>query len=154
MLRYLEHNPAQYVKRLKEEEQHIQVISDEAIRKLLEVSSPKFRQIITIFILTGMRLGEFLHLRWSDVDFRHKQLIIQNREDWKTKSRKPRVIPMHPTVEKILKNLPRDGEYVFSTNSGKTLGSYIRTVCRKGRYPRQFQDVPLNLCVKPRDERS
>ncbi len=33
---------------------------------------------------------------------------------------------MHPTVEKILKDLPRDGEYVFSTNSGKTLGSYIR----------------------------
>lgn len=122
----LNHNPAQYVKRLKEEEHHIQVLSDEAIKKLLEAASPKFRQIITIFILTGIRLGEFLHLRWADIDFRRKQIIIQNREDWQTKNRKPRVIPMHPTVENILKDLPKDGEYVFSTNSGMTLKSYIR----------------------------
>lgn len=125
MLGYLDHNPAQYIKRLKEEDHQIQFLSDEAVKKLLEASSPRFRKIITVFLLTGMRLGEFLNLRWADVDFRHKQIIIQNREGWTTKNKKPRVIPMHPVVEKILKELPQDGKYVFETESGKTLKSYI-----------------------------
>lgn len=125
MLGHLTHNPAQYIKRLKEEEHQIQFLSDEAVKKLLEAASPKFRQIITVFLLTGMRLGEFLELRWADVDFRHKQIIIQNREGWTTKNKKPRVIPMHPVIEKILKELPQNGKYVFESESGKTLRSYI-----------------------------
>lgn len=125
MLGHLTHNPAQYIKRLKEEEHQIQFLSDEAVKKLLEASSPRFRQIVTIFLLTGMRLGEFLELRWADVDFRHKQIIIQNREGWTTKNKKPRVIPMHPVVETILKELPQGGKYVFESESGKTLRSYI-----------------------------
>src|SRR3989338_1774184 len=125
MLGHLAHNPAQYIKRLKEEEHQIQFLSDEAVKKLLAAASPKFRQIIVVFLLTGMRLGEFLELRSADIDFRRKQIIIQNKEGWTTKNKKPRVIPMHSVVERILQGLPKDGKYVFPSESGNTLRSYI-----------------------------
>lgn len=32
---------------------------------------------------------------------------------------------MHPVIEKILRESPQDGKYVFETESGKTLKSYI-----------------------------
>ncbi len=59
-------------------------------------------------------------------NFRRNQIIIQNRPDWTTKSRKPRVIPMHPATHEILSSLSKDHEYVFSTREGETIDSYIR----------------------------
>ncbi|OGW81011.1 MAG: hypothetical protein A3G33_01390 [Omnitrophica bacterium RIFCSPLOWO2_12_FULL_44_17] len=125
-LGYLNRHPAQFVKKFKEDQKQIQFLSDEEIKKLLAVCSPKMKQIVTIFLTTGMRLGELTHLRWKDVDFRHKQIIIQNRPDWTTKSHKPRVIPMHPVTFAILSSLPKDYDYVFPTRDGATIDSYIR----------------------------
>lgn len=136
-LGYIDRNPAQFVKRLKVEEQHPRHLSDVEVRKLLEACSPKFKQIVTIFLLTGMRLGELCHLRWADVDLRHKQIIIQNRPDWTTKNFKPRVIPMHPTAEEILMSLPKNHEYVFPTSEGRPIESYIRQEI--GRYARKAE---------------
>ena len=127
-LGYLEKNPAQFVKKLKEDQRQIKHLGDEEVKKLLKVCSPRVRQIVTVFLLTGMRLGELAHLRWKDVDFRHNLIHIQNQPDWTTKSHRPRVVPMHPTVKQILEALPQDKpqEYVFETESGKTIESYIR----------------------------
>ena len=127
-MNYLEKNPAQFVKKLKEEQLQIKHLSDEEVKKLLEVCSPRVKQIVTLFLLTGMRLGELAHLRWKDVDFRHNLIHIQNQPDWTTKSYKPRVLPIHPTARQILESLPRNKsqEYIFATESGKTIESYIR----------------------------
>jgi integrase len=127
-LGYLEKNPAQFVKKLKEEQTQIKHLSDDEAKKLLKVCSPRVKQIVTLFLLTGMRLGELAHLRWKDVDFRHNLIHIQNQPDWTTKSYKPRVIPMHPVARKILEELAQKKPqgYVFQTVSGKTIESYIR----------------------------
>lgn len=125
-LNYLEKNPAQLVKRLKEDQKQIEILSDEELKKLLKACSPRVREIVTVFVLTGMRMGELCHLRWKDVDFRHNQIVIQNRPDWTTKSYKPRVIPMHSVVKEILSSLPKEHDYVFITKTGKPIESYIR----------------------------
>ncbi len=127
-LGYLEKNPAQFVKKLKEEQRQIKLLSDEEVKKLLKACSPRVQQIVTVFLLTGMRLGELAHLRWKDIDFRHNLIHIQNQPDWTTKSLRPRVVPMHSTVKQILESLPRNKpqEYIFKTESGRTIESYIR----------------------------
>lgn len=125
-LGYLDRNPAQFVKKLKEEQLQIKYLNDEDIKKLLAVCSPRVKQMVTIFLHTGMRLGELAHLRWEDLDYRHNLIHIQNQEGWTTKNRKPRVIPMHPTIREIFKVLPNGHKYIFATNSGKTVESYIR----------------------------
>lgn len=127
-LGYLEKNPAQFVKKLKEEQLSIKHLNAEEIRKLMEVCTPKMKEVITIFLLTGMRLGELTHLRWQDIDFQRKMLHVQNQPDWTTKSYKSRVIPMHPAVEHILNTLPHKANqtYVFESRTGKTIEHYIR----------------------------
>ncbi|HNX69627.1 MAG TPA: tyrosine-type recombinase/integrase [Candidatus Omnitrophota bacterium] len=127
-LGYLEKNPAQFVKKLKEEQTQIKHLGDDEVKKLLKVCSPRVKQIVTLFLLTGMRLGELAHLRWKDVDFRHNLIHIQNQPDWTTKSYKPRVIPVHPVARKMLEELSQKKlqGYVFQTSSGKTIESYIR----------------------------
>ena len=127
-LEYIDKNPARHVKRIKEKKQEIKHLSDAEVKKLLKVCSPRVRNMVTIFILTGLRLGELAHLRWKDVDFRHGLVHVQNQENWSTKNYKPRVIPMHEAAVKIFKSLPKkgSGEYVFATKSGKTVESYIR----------------------------
>lgn len=127
-LGYLERSPARFVKKLKEEQHRIKHLSDAEVRRLLEVCSPRVRKIVTLFLLTGMRLGELAHLRWIDIDFEHKAIQIQNQPDWTTKSYRPRLIPMHPVAEQILKSLPRtEGQtYVIPSKSGRPMESYIR----------------------------
>lgn len=127
-LGYLEKNPGRLIKKLKEEQHRIKHLSETEVRKLLEVCSPRVRKIVTLFLLTGMRLGELAHLRWIDVDFAHKVINVQNQPDWTTKSYRPRLIPMHPVAEQILKSLPRsEGQtYVIPSRSGRPMESYIR----------------------------
>lgn len=127
-LGYIDKNPAQFVKRIKEKQLQIKHLSDAEVKKLLKVCSPRVRNMVTVFLLTGMRLGELAHLRWKDVDFRHGLIHVQNQENWSTKNYKPRVIPMHPTALKIFNSMPKGGSdsYIFATKSGKTIESYIR----------------------------
>lgn len=55
-LGFIERNPGQFIKKLKEEQQQIKFLGDEEIRSLLEASSPRVRQIITVFLHTGLRI--------------------------------------------------------------------------------------------------
>lgn len=127
-LGYLERHPAQYVKRLKEKQRQIKYLSDIEVKKLLRVCSPRVGRMVTVFLLTGLRLGELAHLRWKDVDFRHNAIHVQNQENWSTKNYKPRVIPMHPAVLRIFQTLTagKPDSYIFGTKSGKTVESYLR----------------------------
>lgn len=125
-LGFIERNPAQFVKKLKEEQQQIKFLGDEEIRKLLDAASPRVRQMITVFLHTGMRLGELAHLRWQDVDFRHNLIHIRNQPDWNTKNHKPRVLPMHEIVRDVFIGLPKGHEYIFATKTGRPVESYIR----------------------------
>lgn len=127
-MNHLEKNPAQFVKKLKEEQRQIKYLSDIELKRLLEACSPRVKQIVTVFALTGMRLGELAHLRWKDIDFRHNLIHIQNQPNWTTKSYKPRVIPMHQLVREIFESLERGkpDEYIFETRNGKPIDSYLR----------------------------
>lgn len=62
---------------------------------------------------TGLRKGELLGLRWSDVNFEAEQILIRE-----TKSGKPRMIPMNRRARWLLKKLAARSplsEWVFQT---------------------------------------
>jgi integrase len=136
-------NPAAFVKTYREDERAIHHLSDVEIKALLKAAPEDLHQIITIFLLTGLRYGELCNLRWKDVDFRHKQIIVQPRQDWKPKSLKKRIIPMHPTVEKILQSIPQRSELVFPDDEGKNAELGLRN-----RIYRVFESAKVDGNVK------
>ena len=114
----LSKNPAAFIKTYREDENAIHHLSDKEVKAVLGTAPEDLQKIIMVFLLTGLRYGELCYLRWADVDFRHKQIIIQPRQDWKPKSLKKRMIPMHPTVEKILRSVPQKNALVFPDEQG------------------------------------
>jgi len=71
--------------------------------------SPCRADFLDLFLLlaeTGLRCGEALHLRWSDLSFGHEEggyLKVQPWGDWKPKTRKSvRTIPLSPAVHEML----------------------------------------------------
>lgn len=71
---------------------------------------------------TGARRGEILKLKWRDVDFDLNVLTFRI-----TKLKDDRQVVMSPRLRKLIENLPRNSEYVFSRNGGEKLHCSIVT---------------------------
>lgn len=52
------------------------------------------RDIILVAVGTGLRRGELVNLRWQDVDLGERRLHVRHRDDFQTKGRKERTIPL------------------------------------------------------------
>lgn len=55
------------------------VLTPEQVPTLLKVLREPYRGMVTIAILTGLRVGEILGLRWMDVDLATEQIQIRQR---------------------------------------------------------------------------
>lgn len=78
------------------------------IDRFLSVCDERMRLIATVGLNTGMRLGELLSLRWTQVDF-HNRIITAEE----SKSSTYRKIQMNELVVMGLKSAKNDHEYVF-----------------------------------------
>lgn len=77
-----------------------------------------FRELVQVAVLTGLRRGELLNLRWSDVDLPGRLLTVETNPTWKTKNGRRRVIPLNETAALVLKSRfgKSASEYVFTLN--------------------------------------
>jgi len=134
--RYIDHNPVREAERPRNkgefEKPTIKVLSPSDINILLEsVSSPKFRMLFMLAIMSGARQGELFGLKWTDVDWFNKQIRIQrtyNFDTWykpksKTSNRK---IDIGPSVMRELKAWklacpPNALDLIFPNEVGKPL---------------------------------
>lgn len=103
---------------------------DEALNLLKECKKmyPDFYPILATQIFTGMREGELLAMKWSDIDFKNGKLKVQRqytqgelKETLKTSS-SYRTIDICPTLIRILKEYRvqrgKISEYVFTNSKG------------------------------------
>lgn len=79
---YINYNPFDYgLKRPKGKptKSKARIIADEDLKRLLKVvqKNPRFRVIVPLLLLTGMRIGELLGLFWTDIDFDNKIIHVQ-----------------------------------------------------------------------------
>jgi integrase len=77
----------------------------------------RFRQVLLFLRLTGCRPGEAARLEWDDIDLGNAVIVLR-RHKTNRKTKKPRVIPLHPTVLKlliVLRRLGQSGPRVFLT---------------------------------------
>jgi integrase len=99
------------------------VLTAEQARRLLWVLKEPCRTMVLVGILTGLRVGEILGLRWQDVDFDLKELRVEQavyRGDVgspKTKGSR-RTLPLPEPVLEALLGFRGKGELVFCTTEG------------------------------------
>jgi integrase len=81
--RYIDYNPVRDAERPKatgkiEIKADMQVLPPEQIKTLLEAEpDQKYKTLFLMAVMTGMRQGELLGLKWSDIDFEKKQTHVQ-----------------------------------------------------------------------------
>src|SRR6202035_86931 len=104
----IEKNPAHGIRiREGDTKKEWRFYSPAQIRMLLAVLTEPCRTVVSIAVLTGMRIGEILGLRWKRVDLLRDMIeiaeIFSSGEfgSPKTKSSR-RVIPMSPALRTIL----------------------------------------------------
>lgn len=123
-------NPAANIKLMKTEEDTVQPLTEEEIRKLLDSLDTNyyhyFRDYILILLMldTGMRLNEACSLEVKEVDLVARQIVLPAS---KNKNRKTRVLPLSTETNRLLLQLITENkgyfntEYVFVTNTGDKL---------------------------------
>jgi integrase len=66
---------------------------------ILEATGERWlKDVIVVGLLTGMRRGELLNLRWTDVDSERGLVKVHSGRSFRTKNRKSRVIQMNQVV--------------------------------------------------------
>lgn len=142
----VDRNPVRGVKFFKVDNVMQRILSDEEIKALLNACNGHTRDIVTIALHTGMRLGEILGLTWEHVNLAQGYMTLV-----KTKSGKQRQVPINETIRKVLNGRKRDGILVFD-NGGKTFGSvktgFLNAVRRSGIRKCRFHDLRHTVATR------
>lgn len=105
---WLEDSPMRKVTKPTEAKGRDRLLRLDEKDRLLEAckrsSSPYLYPIVSLALLTGMRYGEIVKLRWEDIDFEHRRITLHQ-----TKNGENRVLPLTPSVEAVFMGL-RDTE--------------------------------------------
>jgi integrase len=115
-------------------------------------------ELVRVAAYTGLRRGELVALRWRDVDFERRKLVVRRAvsggvETSSTKSRRAREVPLADQAAGALARLSQRGDftnaddYVFCNRLGRRLdGSAVRRRVERAREaaglrPLRFHDL-------------
>lgn len=128
----VEINPVLKVKKFREPASRERILTGDEARRLLNAASPELRPLLITALGTGLRRGEILGLKFTELDFVRGSILISH-----SKSGKPRKVPMSGTVAAALGAVPRRGEYVFhNPKTGrpiKDVKTAFRAACRRAK---------------------
>ncbi len=85
-------------------------MSEIELQTILKNTQEDFlKDLFFIAFYTGMRLGEPVNMKWCWIDMKQNQITVKCSEEFTTKSKKERIIPMNQSlknlfVKKISKN--------------------------------------------------
>lgn len=125
----IDRNPCARIRKVKEPEKEITVLSVDDMKRLLAAPNQKtyagFRDyvIINVLIDSFCRINEVLTLKKSDINFAQDSIYI---DEVIAKSRRGRTVPLQRRTMRLLQELIKEcgeftSEYVFLTNYGGPL---------------------------------
>ncbi len=151
--RMLQSNPSDAVKPPRPDRKEMATLSEDEVRRLLAATSDMRDHGLWVFLVTtGVRLGEALALRWSDVDFKEGRATIRRAvqrhrgaglvfvEPKSARSR--RTVPIPPETLRVLENqrlanesdrhkaaaLWQENDMVFPTPVGRPRDTAYRSI--------------------------
>jgi integrase len=129
---YIEANPVRMTRLPRRRRMHAKVVLTPAQLRLLVAKLPEpSRSLVVLLMLTGLRIGELLALRWRNVDlviglFRVEETVYEGHFDEPKSRHSVRLIPLGPLAVAILSErcrqiLPDSSALVFPSRTGSTL---------------------------------
>ena len=106
---------------LEDVERLCATIRDASHRSAIEGASLWLIPPISCNVFLGLRAGELVNLRWTDIDLDTRQLRVTNTLSFTTKSGKERTLPLCDPLLGLLQSIPKVGEFVFSNYGGRQI---------------------------------
>lgn len=140
----------QRVRRPKREQGKKSFLTETDLKKLARHRlSEEYNNIQTMFLfscMTGLRFSDVKNLRWNDVKRNGKHLTLEfHQRKTDTQER----LPLCVEAEALLRNLKRNGEYVFKEESNQQTNKVLKRWCKeaKVRKPVSFHSARHTFCV-------
>lgn len=114
---YVRDNPVSMVSMEKEPPPRDRWLTREEGSKLLACSAAWLHRMIVFSVETGLRRGELLNLRWSDVQLQVKVIVV-----WGAKTKERRSVPLSQRAFQVLQTIRKmgeTGEFVFTNSQSK-----------------------------------
>ena len=111
-------NPWTRVKRPKPAEVLPAFFTREEFKRVQEaIPDRDFRELVTVAVFTGLRLGELIAMSWDWLDTARRTITVKNTDGFKTKSKRSRVVPLcDDAMTALLSRRERaSSELVFDT---------------------------------------
>lgn len=139
-------NPAKLsIDSIRVDNQKTEVLTDEQMKRLVEALDAEPDQdsagLIRLAMVTGMRKGALLALKWEDCDFEKGIIRLTGKN---AKSGITDYIPMNEAAREILKKITPKSEYVFPGKNGGKRNDFrriARRVKEKAGLPEDFRPL-------------
>jgi integrase len=89
---YRDDNPAERIERLKELKLGDRYLEPEEFHQLIEACHPEIRPLVLVAANTGMRRGELLNLKWEDINWKGRYLVMSAQN---SKTAEGRIVPLN-----------------------------------------------------------
>lgn len=132
--RLIESNPFSEVKLASVPERTPLFLTIQDAKQLLAcIPEGWLREVVLFALLTGMRRGEVLNLKWENVDFTRRLVHIETSPSFKTKQGRRRTIPLNAKALYLVRS--RQGksscEHVFSLNDRPIYGNWVQHLFKR-----------------------
>lgn len=119
----------------------------EELDRILTLAAGNKRQklplvILVVFaIFSARRLGEICRLRWEDVDFERKKVLVRDMKHPRKKRGNDVWCSLTDEAMAIIEAMPRTGEYVFPYDANSAGTAFRRHVEKAGIEDLHFHDL-------------
>jgi integrase len=132
----LESNPARGIKPIPEQEVFPRYLTQEEVRRLLEVETdPDFRRLWRFLILAGCRRSEALQISRRDIDASTRRIIIRA-----TKNKRAKQIIITPDLAALLQEIPAQVGRLFPWRPD-TVTHHFQATARKAGLTCRLHDL-------------
>lgn len=127
---WLEDNPMRKVAKPREPRGRVRFLTPAERDRLLETCqrsrNPWLYPVVVVALSTGMREGEIMGLRWADVDFERRRVLLHE-----TKNGERRAVPLIGTAVEVLRSVDRgnaaDHDLLFPSKVNASKPMDLRT---------------------------
>lgn len=157
-------SPCLNIKRLKVQRTDVQPFTLDEAKLLIETIRKDYKVYLTVRMYTGMRTGEANGLKWGNVDFKRRQILVREtfthgeQDACKTDASWREIEMSQPVHDALLAHCPenaKDDAYVFPNAVGEAMDNHnftnrvwyplLRLLNLKKRRPYQMRHTAATL---------